>query len=55
MKIGDQKLYRKLKNQAVRRGLQDNKVPGTSVGTRVAEAPGLGVRVCCKIPGREAG
>ena len=26
----------------VRRVLKDNKVPGTSVGTRVAEAPGRG-------------
>ena len=40
MKVGDQNLYRTLKNQAVRRVLQDNKVPGTSVGTREATAPG---------------
>ena len=40
MKIGDQKLYRILKNQMIRRVLQDNKVPGTSKGTRVAAAPG---------------
>ena len=28
-----------LKDQMVRRVLKDNKVPGTSVGTRAAEAP----------------
>ena len=41
MKIGDQKLLRSLKNQTVRRLLQDNKVPGTSTETRAAAAPGL--------------
>ena len=40
MKIGDQKLYRTLKNQPVRRVLQDNKVPVTGVGTKAAAAPG---------------
>ena len=40
MKIGDQKLYRILKNQMIRRVLQDNKVPGTTAGTRVAAASG---------------
>ena len=40
MKIGDQKLQRTLKNQMVRRVLKDNTVPGTSAGTREAEAPG---------------
>ena len=34
------KLYRTLKNQRVRRVFKDNKVPGTSVGTRAAVAPG---------------
>ena len=34
-------MYRTLKNQRVRRGLKDNKVPGTSMGTRAAAAPGL--------------
>ena len=29
-----------MKDQAVRRVLKDNKVPGTSTGTRAAEAPG---------------
>ena len=38
MKIGDQR-QRTLKNQTVRRVLKDNKVPGTSAGTRAAEAP----------------
>ena len=28
-----------LKDLTVRRGLKDNKVPGTSAGTRAAEAP----------------
>ena len=37
MKIGDQKLYRTLKNQTIR-VLKDNKVPGTSTDTRAAEA-----------------
>ena len=40
MKIGDQR-QRTLKDQMVRRVLKDNKVPGTSVGTRAAEALGL--------------
>ena len=40
MKIGDQR-YRTLKDQTVR-VLKDNKVPGTSRGTRAAEAPGQG-------------
>ena len=39
----------------VRRVLKDNKVPVTSVGTRVAKAPSWGHRVCCKILGREPG
>ena len=39
MKIGDQRLKRTLKYQTVRRVLKDNKVPGTSAGTRAAEAP----------------
>ena len=38
MKIGDQR-YRALKDLTVRRVLKDNKVPGTSAGTRAAEAP----------------
>ena len=38
MKIRDQR-WRTLKDQMVRRVLKDNKVPGTSTGTRVAEAP----------------
>ena len=33
------KIVKTLKNQTVRRVLQDNKVPGTSTGTRVATAP----------------
>ena len=37
MKIGD-KRWRTLKDLTVRRVLKDNKVPGTSVGTRAAEA-----------------
>ena len=37
MKIGDQR-YRTPKDQTVRRVLKDNKVPGTCVGNRVAEA-----------------
>ena len=43
------------KNQRVRRGLKDNNVSGTSSGTRTAEAPGQGHRVCCKVLGREPG
>ena len=57
MKIGDQRLLRTLKDQMVRRVLNDNKVPGTSAGsswgTRVAEAPPQGRRICCRILGRE--
>ena len=41
MKITDQR-QRTLKDPTVRRVLKDNKVPGTSVGTRAAEAPGWG-------------
>ena len=41
MKIGDQR-QRTLKDQMVRRVLKDNKVLGTSAGTRGPEAPGLG-------------
>ena len=39
MKI-DQKVQRTLKKQKVRGLLQDKKVPGTNLGTRVAAAPG---------------
>ena len=39
----------------VRRVLKDSKVPGTSMGRSGAEAPGRGLRVCCKILGREPG
>ena len=42
MKIRDQTMDRTLKDQTVRRVLKDNKVPGTSTGTRAAEAPGAG-------------
>ena len=52
MKIRDQR-QRTLKDQMVRRELKDSKVPGTSAGTRAAEAPGQGSRVSCKILGRE--
>ena len=38
MKIRDQR-HRTLKDLMVRRVLKDNKVPGTCVGTRAAEAP----------------
>ena len=38
--IGDQKVQRTLRKQKVRGLLQDKKVPGTSMGTRVAAAPG---------------
>ena len=41
MKIEDQR-WRALKDQMVRRVLKDNKVPGTSTGTRVTEASGRG-------------
>ena len=41
MKIGDQR-QRTLKDQMVRRVLKDNKVPGTSTGTRAAEYPSQG-------------
>ena len=44
MKIGDQKVQRTLRKQKVRGLLQDKKVPGTNVGTRVAAAPGLPMR-----------
>ena len=44
MKRGDQKVHRALRKQKVRGLLQDKKVPGTNVGTRVAAAPGLPVR-----------
>ena len=39
----------------VRRVLKDNKVPGTCVGTRAAEAPDLGRRICYRIVGKEPG
>ena len=54
MKIAYQR-QRTLKDQAVRRVLKDNKVPGTSAGTRAAEAPGGGRRVYCKKLGRKPG
>ena len=54
MKIGNQR-KRTLKDQMVRRVLKDNKFPVTSVGTRAAEAPQPGCRVCCRIIGREPG
>ena len=38
MKIRDQR-QRTLKDLTIRRVLKDNKVPGTSLGTRAAEAP----------------
>ena len=41
MKSRDQRLSA-LKDLTVRRVLKDNKVPGTSAGTRAAEAPGRG-------------
>ena len=41
MKIGDQR-QRTLKDLMVRRVLKDNKVPGTSAGTSVVEAPSRG-------------
>ena len=44
MKIGDRKVQRTLRKQKVRGLLQDKKVPGTSMGTRVAAAPGWPVR-----------
>ena len=53
MKIRDQR-WRTLKDLTVRRVLKDNKVPGTYMGTRAAEAL-AGPRVCCRIPGREPG
>ena len=40
MKIGDQKVQRTLRKQKVRGLLQDKKVPGINLGTRVAAAPG---------------
>ena len=55
MKIGDQRVKRTLKYQTVRRVLKDNKVPGTSSGTRAAKAPGQGSRVCSRTLGREPG
>ena len=42
MKI-DQKVQRTLRKQKVRGLLQDKKVPGTSMGTRTAAAPGPGL------------
>ena len=39
MMTGDQKVQRTLKKQTIRGLLQDKKVPGTSRGTRAAEAP----------------
>ena len=44
-----------IEDLTVRRVLKDNKVPGTSTGTRAAEAPSRGHRICCKIHGREPG
>ena len=43
MKSRDQRLSA-LKDLTVRRVLKDNKVPGTRVGTRAAEAPGAGAQ-----------
>ena len=40
MKIGDQR-QRTLKDLTIRRVLKGNKDPGTSTGTRAAEAPAL--------------
>ena len=40
MKIGNQKVQSTLRKQKVRGLLQDEKVPGTSMGTRAAAAPG---------------
>ena len=40
MKTGEQKVYRTLKKKDGRGLLQDNRVPGTSAGTRVTVAPG---------------
>ena len=53
MKVGDQR-KRTLKDLMVRRVLKDNKVPGTSKGTRAAEDP-AGGRVCWRVLGREPG
>ena len=44
MKIGGQKVQRTLRKQKVGGFLQDIKVPGTNMGTRVAAAPGPPVR-----------
>ena len=54
MKIRDQR-WRTLKDLMVRRVLKDSKIPGISKGTRAAEAPGWGSRICCRILGREPG
>ena len=56
MKIGDQKVQRTLRKQKVRGLLQDRKVPGTSVGTRAAEATGWGAGSAAGLLGeRQAG
>ena len=55
MKIGGQR-YRTLKDKTIIRVLKDNKVPGTSPGTRDQgswDEPRR--RVCCRILGREPG
>ena len=44
-----------MKNETIRRVLKDNKVLGTSAGSKAAEVPGWGLRVYCKILGREPG
>ena len=54
MKIRDQKVQKTLRKQKVRGLLQDKKVPGTSMWTRVAAAPGP-CRACHRTLGREPG
>ena len=45
------KIVQDIEKSMVRRVLKDNKVPGASTGTRVAEAHCWGRRVCCRILG----
>ena len=55
MKIGGQKVQRTLRKQKVGGFLQDIKVPGTNMGTRVAAAPGPPVLDLPQDPWEKAG
>ena len=51
MKIGDQKVQRTLRKQKVRGLLQENKVLGTSTGTRAAQPQARACPACGRLLG----